>query len=515
MGKRSRWCLLLLAGFVTGCAHAPPLPSGFQAELEDHSGCDRKGATLPVTPLRSQPGEIHQASYEQKQEEAEQPLHAPTELPPSSSSAGGREGGGLAPQSADTLFAGQEELPLDTLVQAVLARNPTLAQMIATWKAVQARYPQVTSLDDPVLDTTLAPAGLGTTGDASNGYRIAAWQRLPWRGKLTLRGENVQAQARAAANDVDDARLQLIESVKIAFYDYYRVARAIEVNEENLRLLRKFRRDAEFNYTHGLSPQQDILQADVEIGRQQKRSYTLERLRLVAIARINTLLNRDPDVPLPPPPKKIAIIAVLPGSAQLRAAALARRPDLRALANRIQAEEAALALAYKEYYPDFDLMAAYDAFWVEPGLRPQLALRMNLPVRLARRRAAVWEAKAKIAERRAELDRQVNQMNYEINQAYAEVMENKRAGRLYEQEVVPKAELNVKAAESAYQNGRIPFLTLVEAERAVIRLKDDYYQFVAEYYRHLATLERAAGGALNLDSIDAATASSCDSACGR
>ncbi len=485
MPKQSRWCLLILAGFVTGCAYSPSarlvVPEARAAERPDvRSHAERESET------------IRQTTYKPIQEATtDLSLHAPAALPEAR----------LAPQTTEALFDDKEELPINALIQAVLIRNPTLAQMVATWKSVQARYPQVTSLDDPVLDTTLAPAGLGTTGDASNGYRIAGWQKLPWRGKLALRGQNVQAQAQAAANDVDDVRLQLIESAKIAFYDYYWVARAIEVNDENLRLLRKFRRDAEFRYTNGQAPQQDVLQADVEIGRQEKRNYTLERLRLVAVARINTLLNRNPDVPLPPPPKTITILDGLPDVAQLRTAALARRPDLRALTNRIQAEEAALALAYKEFYPDFDLMAAYDAFWVEPGLRPQLALRMNLPVRLERRRAAVWEAKAKIAERRAELDRQVNQMNYEINQAYAEVVENKKAGWLYKQEVVPKAELNVQSAEAAYTNGKIPFLTLVEAERDVIRLKDDYYQFVAEYYRRLATLERVAGGSLTLAGV--------------
>lgn len=477
MCGQSRWCLLFLAAFMMGCAHSPPYspPSPPPRETSETAGS------------------IRQASYEQKQEATtEQSLHAPAALPDAR----------LESQPAEEVFDGKEELPIDSLIQAVLARNPTLAQMVATWQAVQARYPQAISLDDPILDTTLAPAGLGTTGDAANGYRIAGWQKLPWRGKLKLRGQTVQAQAQAAANDVDDLRLQLIESAKIAFYDYYWVARALEINEENLRLLRKFRRDAEFRYTNGQAPQQDILQADVEIGRQEKRNYTLERLRLVAVARINTLLNRDPDVPLPPPPQTIDIRDGLPDVAQLRAAAQARRPDLRALTNRIQAEEAALALAYKEFYPDFDLMAGYDAFWVEPGLRPQVALRMNLPVRLARRRAAVWEAKAKIAERRAEWSRQVNQMNYEINQAYAQVVENKKAGWLYKQEVVPKAELNVQSAETSYQTGKIPFLTLVEAERDVIRLKDDYFQFVAEYYRRLATLERVAGGSLSLAAGD-------------
>ncbi len=421
-------------------------------------------------------------------------------------------------QAPNDSLAEGGELSIDAIVGAVLERNPTLSQMTATWNAAQARYPQVTSLDDPFFGSIVAPAGLGTTGDASNGYRFEMSQRLPWRGKLALRGQNARASALAAANDVDAVRLQLIESTKIAFYDYYLVARAIEVNEENLSLLQKFKENAETRYKFGAddkkAPLQDILQADVDIGRQRKRSLTLERLRLVAIARINTLLNRDPDVELATPPHRLEIRDEPPDAPQLRTVALKRRPDLSASSNRIRAEEAALALAYKEYYPDFDVMAAYDAFWTEPGLRPQVALRMNLPVRLARRAAAVWEAKSKIAERRAELDRQVNQMNYEIDQAHAQVIENKKASRLYERTVIPAAELNVKAAQAAYQTAKIPFLSLIEAERAIIALKDEYYEYVAEYYRQLATLERAAGGSLSLadeDTTVSKTSSTCPS----
>jgi hypothetical protein len=74
------------------------------------------------------------------------------------------------------------------------------------------------------------------------------------------------------------------------------------------------------------APLQDDPQADVKIGKQEKRGLTLERMRLVAVARVNTLLNRDPDVPLPPPPKTIALDDGLPDAPPWRATALARRP---------------------------------------------------------------------------------------------------------------------------------------------------------------------------------------------
>src|SRR5262249_37050477 len=148
-----------------------------------------------------------------------------------------------------------------------------------------------------------------------------------------------------ASHDVDDMRLQLIESAKSAFYDYYLVSRGLVVNKEGLDLLKGFRQNAETRYKTGLVPQQDVLQADVEIGRQRKRQVILERTRNVVIARLNTLLDLPPENPLPPPLGQFATLAPLPEVSQLRARALAERPDLKALADRIRADEAMLGLA--------------------------------------------------------------------------------------------------------------------------------------------------------------------------
>jgi outer membrane protein TolC len=290
--------------------------------------------------------------------------------------------------------------------------------------------------------------------------------------------------------------LQLVEAARIAFFDYFLAARSLEVNEENLKLIREFRASAEDRYRKGLVPQQDVFQADVEIGRQQERHLTLERMRQVAVARINTLLHLPPDLPLPPPPRELTLPETLPEVQALRQAALEHRPDLKALADRVAAEEAALGLAHKEFCPDFELMAAYDSFWQEKPLRAQLGLRVNLPVRLARREGAVHEAQARIAQRRAELARQVDQVNFEVQQAYEQVLESRRTAQLYQKSVLPAASQNVEAARSAYATGKVPFLGLIEAQRNRASLRDRYYEATADYFRRRATLERATGGSL-------------------
>src|SRR5262245_52264639 len=75
------------------------------------------------------------------------------------------------------------ELSVDFVVEQVLARNPTLAQMSAAWQAATARYPQVTSLEDPTFSGTVAPASIGSN-DVSFGYRLEVSQKLQFHGKL-------------------------------------------------------------------------------------------------------------------------------------------------------------------------------------------------------------------------------------------------------------------------------------------------------------------------------------------
>lgn len=343
----------------------------------------------------------------------------------------------------------------------------------------------------------VGPASIGSN-KVDFAYRLEASQKLPYPGKLGLRGQAAISESAAASDDIEDMRLQLAESAKVAFYDYCLVHRALAVNEESLQLLRDLRKTAEDRFRAAQAPQQDILQADVEIGRQRERGLALERMRKVAIARINTLMHLPANGPLPPPPKELKLKDELPNAEALRARALAGRPDLQALSNRLAADEAALALAQREYYPDFELMAAYDAFWQpeERDLRAMVGLRMNLPIQKGRRQGAVAESMARIAQRRAELDSRLDQIGLQVQEAYEQASESEKAVRLYEETILPAARENIRAAQIAYATGKIPFLSLIEAQRSSVMLKDRFYEVQADYFRRQATLERVTGGPL-------------------
>ena len=284
----------------------------------------------------------------------------------------------------------------------------------------------------------------------------------------------------------------MTEDAKNAFFDFHLVDRAIEVNEGALRLLAEFKQNAETRYRNGQVPQQDVLQADVEIGLQKERSITLNRMRKVAQARINTLLHLEPDLSLPPSLREIPLEIEKRNGEQLREEARANRPDLRSLEDKIRADDTAVQLARKEFSPDYEALAAYDSFWqgMDKQMQYQLGLRMNLPSQRSKRYAALAEAQSKLAQRKAERKKLEDQINFQVQEAFEQLKESTQIMELFKKTTLPATEANVREAQTSYISGKIPFLTLVEAQKEMYLARDRFYQAQAEAFRRKATLDR-------------------------
>jgi len=316
--------------------------------------------------------------------------------------------------------------------------------------------------------------------------------RVPWAGKRALRGSVASAEADAMHGEIGDVRLRLSEAAKTAFYDYYLAQRQMEVNASTRKLLDQFRQIASNKYEVNQTTQQDVLQVDVELAGLESRRTELARDRQIAVARINTLLHRAADHPLPPPPAKAAIRDALPSAETLQQIAARTRPDLYALQSRIRAEEAAVALADKEYYPDVNVVAKYDGFMPQ-DMRAQVGIDINVPIRYRRRSAAVCEAVERVHQRRAEYEERLDQIRYEVQSALERVSQSQRVVRIYEQRILPAAQRSLESAQVNYTSGKLDFLRLLDAQRQLYTQQEMYYQAIAEHHRRFAEMERAVG----------------------
>jgi outer membrane protein, heavy metal efflux system len=389
----------------------------------------------------------------------------------------------------DDPFRGARELELPQLIAAVEMRNPSLQAAAAAYRAAAARYPQATALEDPMFGWTVSPQGVGR--DDGGGFMVEAAQKLPWSGKRGLRGAAAAAEAEAMHGDLGDARLRVVEMARNAYFDYYLAARQAEVNAATTTLVQQFREIARHKYEVNQATEQDVLAADVDLAALETRRSELARDRAVAVARINTLLHRAADHPLVPPPADLPLAVNLPKVDSLEQSALRGRPDVLAEAARIHGEEANLALAQKEYYPDVEVVARYDAN-MPVDMRSQVGMNVNVPLWQARRSGAVREACERLQQRRAEYQDLADRVRYEVHAAYQRTVQAQTAVGLYRQRILPAAEHNVQSAQANYVSGKLDFLRLVDAQRQLAQQREMREQALADYHHRLAELERAA-----------------------
>lgn len=359
-------------------------------------------------------------------------------------------------------------LEREALVEAVLRRNPSVASARAAWRAALARYPQETSLDDPMVGYMVGPRSFGSSkiGDAE---RIEARQAFPVPGTLGLRGAVAVAEAEASAGDLAALRIRLAAMASGLYDTYWLAARSLAINREHLGLVRELHSVAIARYESGTAEAQDPLRAELEEAELLHREVELEAAVRIAAQQIAQLLHRPDGTEIPPPPERLPAPPVPPASedADAVARALVARPELQAADARVTARESGEKLALRSFLPDFALTGGYDTFWELPDQRPFVGIELNVPLAIGRRRGALEQARAELEMARSDRDRLRDEIESEIRIARERVTEADHGLAIVQERVTPTARDRLAAARSGFESGRVAFGDLIEAERAL------------------------------------------------
>ena len=402
------------------------------------------------------------------------------------------------------LFTDTDRLERTGFVRAVLERNPTIEAARQAWQATLEFYPQATALDDPLISYNLMPDSLGSD-DTRLGQVLRLSQRLPYPGKLRLRGELAEAQTEAARGDYRTVTLRLATIASFLFDDYYVVFRSLAINDEHLRLLEDLKRIATARYEAGTAAQQDPIQAEVEIAHISHRNLVLESEREVLRARLNALLHRRPAAPLPPPPEELPLPTPEElNSVDLQSKALSTRPEIQARKAEIRARLTAVELRKLDGRPDFEAMTSYNSMWANPRHRWAVGVGINIPLWRNRIRAGLAEARARLRQAESELKRLEDEVRADVSAARARLLEAHHVIELYRSRLLPATRDQVQAALSGFKTGRSSFLALIEAEQNLLGVELDYERALADQHRRQADLDRAVGRVPGLGVADAA-----------
>jgi outer membrane protein TolC len=457
----------------------------------------------------------------------------------------GRSSTGLAPTEG-----GDESLPANPRLQDYLyyaaVNNPGLRVSFHRWKAALEEVPQARALPDPTFTYGYYLREVETrVGPMRQQFGLK--QKLPWPSKLTTRAEAALRQAEVQEHLYDEAKFNLFYNVKLAYYEYYYLARSIAIVKENLALLENMEAAVLARYKAGAADQPAVIQIQVELGRLEDRLKSLEALRPAHVARLNAAIGRnpgrgpsrnlsrnhssdtrrnsgvDPDPLLPWPehePRETPPLEL----ADLTAVLEQENPELAAARQQILAAEADRDAAETLYWPDFGVGAGYIQIDPRSGANVDdngqdaalLTLEVSLPIWYNRYNAAVREAEARHAAAARMRDDLENRLAADLNTALYHYEDAGRKVNLFRDTLVPKAEQSYATATSAFSSGKASFLDMMETERTLLELRLLAVRARVNQNIRLAELEKLCGRGLREEiPAGAETSNNRDSTSGR
>jgi len=321
-------------------------------------------------------------------------------------------------------------------------------------------------------------------------------QEIPFPGKLRLKGEVAQREADRIEQEYVAVRLRLIARLKEAYFDLHFVHDAIEVVERNKVLLMQFEKTAKSRYAVGQAAQQDVFRAQVEISRVMDRLAVLDQQKESLHAAVNRLLNRPPDWPLGAP-DEIHVTMLTLSLPQLNKRAMDFSPILHASAKGVERGEQAVALARREYYPDFDVSALgiRNDRINENGYQVMLGIRVPLYY-TTKQRQAVRQALAETDEARESLVNMKQDVLFRVKDDFVQTQRSERLITILRDAIIPQATMALRASQSGYGVGKVDFLTLLNS---LLTLQESELELHGEMVAHeksLARLEEVTGGPL-------------------
>ncbi len=386
------------------------------------------------------------------------------------------------------------ELRLEDVLREALAANPALARATTLVAAQRAHVSQVGVLPDPSLTVSWMgnPEPFEVMDNDPSSYRgITVMQMVPLGGKRALQREVAHKDVAVEEVSESAARRNLITEARSAFFDYYYYGAALEITERNHQRLTQLAEIAEARYRVGKAMQQDILRAQLEISMLLQRTAALRQQQLTVAGRLNTLMGRPATAPLPPAAEPTP--SLLPSIDTLAPAAEANDLMLARELRMGERESAALALSRKDSVPDLNVGYMYQQ---RTGLPDMYGMQftVNLPA-FHRQRLQQEVAEGELRVRAARQGQQARrlELSYELQQDYSAAQTAKAMLDLYDQAILPQAELARESAQASYTVGNVDFLTVLTSYTAIYSYQLDYQRQRADYEIAVARIHGLTG----------------------
>ena len=319
--------------------------------------------------------------------------------------------------------------------------------------------------------------------------------------------EGAEAILQASIEERRGVLVTLLGDVARNYIDLRGLQRRLEVAQENLRAQQDTLGLTKVRFDAGLASDFEVAQSEGQVNTTAAQIPALQSALKQAAYRLDVLLGTQPGTSWDEL-AKTAPIPALPPQAHvgLPADLLRRRPDIRSAERQVAAASAQVGAATADLYPRFSLLGsiglqsisasdwitAQSRFW---SIGPTISwpvfdagrIRATIEIRNAQQEQALRQYEKSILTAFEDVENSL--VNYGNEQSrYRSLLEAAAANRRAEQ-----------MANDLYIQGLVPFLNVLDAQRALYATESDLAQSEANMAANLVALYKALGGGWETD----------------
>jgi outer membrane protein TolC len=352
-------------------------------------------------------------------------------------------------------------------------------------------------------------AGTGTIPGLSS---IGSEDFYEWRGSVTqpiFTGFSLLSAYELAKLGIDQAQIALEQAqlelalrVKEAYFDILGADRAVEVAQKDVEARESNYKVASSFYKVGMIPINELLQAEVELANAKQALVRAEIAAKTARAAFNTVLAR----PVNEPFDIEDILTYKPSGGDYESfveQALANRPEIEAVENRLLQADQQIRLAKSKYYPEiafnYDYIKEGDSFdvsgfpgdddsdrWEATAVATWTFWQWGKTYYSTKEQESV---KNELVQARGALE---DQIRLEVKEAVLS-LEREEKNIPTTQKAVEQGEENLRVSSERYKAQVTTITEVLDAQTRLSQARLNYYRALYDHNLARARLERAIG----------------------
>ena len=392
-----------------------------------------------------------------------------------------------------TLPAPSGRLTLNQAIALASERSPELLAYAWDAQSALAEVRQARLWPNPEFEAERENfEGSGQfAGTANAETTLSLAQALPIGGDIKRRRQLAELQADLASWDYHAARLEILLETTQRFIAALAADRRLELAQQELELAQATERITSTRVEAGDASPVELSRVVVPVVTAELTVAQAERFRQAAYQRLALSWgSRDPSFEsvsgeldqLRPPPSPQALTALVNES-----------PAVARWATEVGLRIAEQRLARAEAIPDFTIRAGQKQDRASGD--EALVVGISLPLPLFDRNQGELEA-ALLDERAARSRQRAAELRLEglLSRAYADLASAYDEATALKERALPAAERAYAATRQAFQEGELPFLDVLDAQRTFFDLQGRYLAALADYHNTLAEVESLLGG---------------------